>query len=288
MGPAAPSETSEDVLASIRRLVAEESGVPTPLAAAPESSETAFAEAEFVDDTAPSEASAERAQSEAEEGLRDDVDAAHTSAHIRPRPPAPQATQTTPEPQEAPQPAADLNPQAPVLSKADHERRIAVFHEIRRQYDERRALREAERREEESSDPEMCKLLLTEDFRVRGPEVEVVSHPVAPASRLGYTEDSDFPEEEAELSLESVVREAVSESVRDALQGHSLDDEDEEGGFLDESEDAFIDAETLRTLVVNIVHEELRGALGEQISARVRKLVRQEINRALQLDRLRY
>jgi hypothetical protein len=48
---------------------------------------------------------------------------------------------------------------------------------------------------------------------------------------------------------------------------------DEEEGLLDE--------ETLRTLVSDIVREELQGALGERITRNVRKLVRREIHRAL-------
>ena len=51
-------------------------------------------------------------------------------------------------------------------------------------------------------------------------------------------------------------------------------------------EDGYIDADTLRRLVSGIVHEELRGDLGSQISRRVRRLVRAEINRTLQVRAL--
>jgi hypothetical protein len=44
---------------------------------------------------------------------------------------------------------------------------------------------------------------------------------------------------------------------------------------------AFIDEDDLRQLVARIVREELRGQLGERITAQVRKLVRAEIARAL-------
>ena len=46
-------------------------------------------------------------------------------------------------------------------------------------------------------------------------------------------------------------------------------------------DEAVLDEEALRDLVVEIVREELMGTLGEQITLNVRKLVRREINRAL-------
>ena len=42
-----------------------------------------------------------------------------------------------------------------------------------------------------------------------------------------------------------------------------------------------IDEEALRDMVVEIVREELQGALGERITRNVRRLVRREIHRAL-------
>ncbi|MEX5563164.1 hypothetical protein SM764_07060 [Pseudophaeobacter sp. 1A16562] len=46
-------------------------------------------------------------------------------------------------------------------------------------------------------------------------------------------------------------------------------------------EDTYLDEESLRELVAEIVREELQGALGERITRNVRKLVRREIHRAL-------
>ncbi|GHF67643.1 hypothetical protein [Seohaeicola zhoushanensis] len=46
-------------------------------------------------------------------------------------------------------------------------------------------------------------------------------------------------------------------------------------------EDSFLDEDSLRELVAEIVREELQGALGERITRNVRKLVRLEIQRAL-------
>ncbi|WP_158971079.1 hypothetical protein [Chachezhania sediminis] len=57
----------------------------------------------------------------------------------------------------------------------------------------------------------------------------------------------------------------------------SLADEPE-NGFDD---DGFIDEDTLREMVVQIVREELQGALGTRITRNVRKLVRQEVQRML-------
>jgi hypothetical protein len=44
---------------------------------------------------------------------------------------------------------------------------------------------------------------------------------------------------------------------------------------------AYIDEEMLRSMVTEIVRQELQGKLGERITRSVRKLVRQEIHRAL-------
>jgi hypothetical protein len=46
-------------------------------------------------------------------------------------------------------------------------------------------------------------------------------------------------------------------------------------------EDSYLDEDSLRELVAEIVREELQGALGERITRNVRKLVRREIHRAL-------
>ncbi|AAV94534.1 hypothetical protein KQ247_14990 [Ruegeria pomeroyi] len=51
-------------------------------------------------------------------------------------------------------------------------------------------------------------------------------------------------------------------------------------------DEAFLDEESLRELVADIVREELQGALGERITRNVRKLVRREIHRALTAQEL--
>jgi cell pole-organizing protein PopZ len=259
MPPAATNENVEDVLASIRRIVAEESG----------------ASAEPKQQAAPAQRTVEPDPGLLQATFRVDAEPAEPALQTISQAPA-QAKQ---EPQQEPDPV-----QPPALSVEEEQRRLAVFMEVRRQYEARVAAKKASAREEETSDPELCKLLLTEDFQVRAPELDPVVHPAAPAARQGYAEDSDRTEAaDSRVTLESVVRTAVADSVRAALNGAMVDDDDE---LLDD--DGYIDSETLRALVISIVHEELRGELGSQISARVRKLVRQEINRALQLQSLDY
>ena len=47
------------------------------------------------------------------------------------------------------------------------------------------------------------------------------------------------------------------------------------------TDDSFLDEDSMRELVAEIVRQELQGALGERITRNVRKLVRREIHRAL-------
>lgn len=170
-------------------------------------------------------------------------------------------------------------------AKVAQNRRSQALRQAKRKFEERIAERAAqEPNYEDTNTGKMCKLLLTEDFQVRGPDENRMVFPAVPDASQGYTEDSDIPEDEPKPTLESVVRDAVADSVRAALHGAVAADEDPE--LLDE--DGYIDTETLRALVMSIVHEELRGELGRQISARVRKLVRQEINRALQVQTLHF
>jgi|TARA_B110000908_G_scaffold159179_1_gene201094 hypothetical protein len=60
----------------------------------------------------------------------------------------------------------------------------------------------------------------------------------------------------------------------------SVADFEPQDGF-SQSVDDILDEEALRDIVSDIVREELQGALGEQITRNVRKLVRREIHRAL-------
>ncbi|MEZ5867523.1 MAG: hypothetical protein R3D46_03220 [Defluviimonas denitrificans] len=64
-------------------------------------------------------------------------------------------------------------------------------------------------------------------------------------------------------------------------------DEGEEDGvdLFSQDDEAVIDMEMLRDLISEVIREELQGPLGERITRNVRKLVRQEIARALEAQK---
>lgn len=80
-----------------------------------------------------------------------------------------------------------------------------------------------------------------------------------------------------EYAGEGFDAEAYREETEDEADFEDFEDlaevDDDDAGILDE--------EALRELVADIVREELQGALGERITRNVRKLVRREIHRAL-------
>jgi hypothetical protein len=69
-------------------------------------------------------------------------------------------------------------------------------------------------------------------------------------------------------AAQQLAQDAVAEEALDALQGLTGDE-------------SYLDEDSLRELVADIVRSELQGALGERITRNVRKLVRREIHRAL-------
>ena len=73
---------------------------------------------------------------------------------------------------------------------------------------------------------------------------------------------------EAEFDAAALAEDAVTSATMDALAA-------------DGAEESYLDEESLRELVADIVRSELQGALGERITRNVRKLVRREIQRAL-------
>ena len=73
---------------------------------------------------------------------------------------------------------------------------------------------------------------------------------------------------DAEFDAAALAEEAVTSATMDALGA-------------DAAEESYLDEESLRELVADIVRSELQGALGERITRNVRKLVRREIQRAL-------
>ncbi|WP_281953923.1 hypothetical protein [Pseudophaeobacter arcticus] len=75
-------------------------------------------------------------------------------------------------------------------------------------------------------------------------------------------------ETDTNFDAAALAEEAVTGATMDAL---------DVGG----AEESYLDEESLRELVADIVRSELQGALGERITRNVRKLVRREIQRAL-------
>lgn len=82
-----------------------------------------------------------------------------------------------------------------------------------------------------------------------------------PAPQTEYETDAGF-------DAAALAEEAVTRATMDALGD-------------DAAEESYLDEESLRELVADIVRSELQGALGERITRNVRKLVRREIQRAL-------
>lgn len=95
------------------------------------------------------------------------------------------------------------------------------------------------------------------------------------------TEPDDAPATEAEE--QHPLSEATFETARRELTSGPVETIAAEAGDKLVATDAVagLDEAVLRKMVVQIVHEELSGALGERITRNVRKLVRREINRVL-------
>ena len=97
------------------------------------------------------------------------------------------------------------------------------------------------------------------------------------------TQDVDFLDDNSTGTLPEADFDAMSE--HDALVGRAAHAPAEPADpYQDDAEDGdvTVDEEALRELVSDILRQELQGALGERITRNVRKLVRREIQRALQ------
>ena len=95
---------------------------------------------------------------------------------------------------------------------------------------------------------------------------------LSPASDEGTVDESTAEEIPVDVADESIEFDADEASDYDELE--------DERSILS-PEEGYLDEESLRELVADIVREELQGALGERITRNVRKLVRREIHRAL-------
>ncbi len=94
---------------------------------------------------------------------------------------------------------------------------------------------------------------------------------VAPAEDAAETAPASIADEPAEqepLDAADLVQDAVTRETLDLLEQGAGDDR-------------YLDEDSLREMVAEIVRSELQGALGERITRNVRKLVRREIQRAL-------
>lgn len=125
------------------------------------------------------------------------------------------------------------------------------------------------------------------------PEPESAEVVAEPADHVedAVTEASEFDEDPDQsddfADAEPETPEDTSDLSDDYADGQSHAEngtsvEASEEARLSEAADALtIDEDTLREMVVDIVREELQGALGERITRNVRRLVRREIHRAL-------
>lgn len=110
-----------------------------------------------------------------------------------------------------------------------------------------------------------------------GPEIEeapFIEQPeeahIADVAAFSPVEDTHSEPEPEETPLENPV------GAADEAGATEEDDEDE-----DDEEELLMDEDALRDLVAEIVRDELKGTLGETITRNVRKLVRREIRTAL-------
>jgi hypothetical protein len=89
-----------------------------------------------------------------------------------------------------------------------------------------------------------------------------------------------------EAALEGAVAAGVASAMAEVDEGAEMDRDRAETVDLAGDEEGFLDEETLRRIVAEVVREELQGALGERITRNVRKLVRREIRLVLAADEL--
>ena len=92
------------------------------------------------------------------------------------------------------------------------------------------------------------------------------------------SENESMQEAEAAVELDPAVQEPVTE-MSDDPDMLEFDQNGDDVAY--EGQDFVVDEEALRALVVEIVHQELQGKMGERITRNVRNLVRREIHRAL-------
>ena len=120
-----------------------------------------------------------------------------------------------------------------------------------------------------------ARLLLTPELRVPGPGEPANFNTPAPHSKRRFT-----------LKPALTERSGNENAVSDQPTSHGASKPGEPGSAAPTSNARELDEGMLRDVVADVVREELRGALGERITRNVRKLVRSEINRAVEATRL--
>ena len=154
----------------------------------------------------------------------------------------------------------------------------------------------------------------SDEVRVEAPETEEPAHDEA-IFEAGNAEDAESateaplnlsdedlvsdiePDEEAieDIATDEAFEEALAEAVAASLPDAAIDEiERHEDGIstgrvkelYGDQDAAQIDQASLHPLVAALIREELQGELGERITRNVRKLVRQELQRALTVREL--
>ena len=236
----------EDVLSSIRRLVSENTGPDRSPSDVPETSEKLVLTPAFrvLDkDEAPQDLPVDTPEAEAPAPETDEADFSQEDA------------------------SADSDASAAETPEMDLEARIA---ELETAIDDTFEEWEPDGSEEDAQAPDPAILNHGGVFD-SGPEPTPDSSPESvPEAEIfqpedAFVDDSEWDEPEI-------------------LEAEHIPDEDDLNitGGLDDGE-AFLDEDSLREMVSQLVREELQGHVGERITRNVRRLVRREIKRALSI-----
>ena len=139
----------------------------------------------------------------------------------------------------------------------------------------------AEPRAEAVQDAGVADAAAAEEIAPLAVAEEMVEAKESASSAVG---DSAAEAEERPMEEVTDPSDAAAIFPADAAEPPS-DGEDDDLGLFSADEEAVIDMDMLRDLIAEVIREELQGPLGERITRNVRKLVRQEIARALEAQK---
>ncbi|MCB1342789.1 MAG: hypothetical protein KDK24_17310 [Pseudooceanicola sp.] len=116
--------------------------------------------------------------------------------------------------------------------------------------------------------------------------VPEAAEPPEPETAEPEWEDAELDDEltvaaEPEMQVEEPPEAALDDTPDDDAPDDDIPEDAQDDDSPEDDTADFLDEESLRRLVAEIVREELQGPLGERITRNVRKLVRAEIQRAL-------